>query len=116
MVNEAVSIGNIRLVTKLIPNADIDELVKIAGELTTNKDMVVLLASGSTEVNIVGAAGDNALAAGANAGKIVREMSGVVGGGGGGKPAMARGGGTDASKIDAALETGHNMLVEQISN
>ncbi|WP_342305977.1 alanine--tRNA ligase [Methanolobus sp. ZRKC5] len=116
MANEAVNIGNIRLVAKVIPNVDIDELVKIAGELTINKDMVVLLASDSAGVKIVGAAGDDALTAGANAGKIVREMSGVVGGGGGGKPGMARGGGIDASKINSALEAGRNMLAEQISN
>ncbi len=116
MANEAVIIGGMRLVAKVIPNADIDELVKIAGELTINKDMVVLLASDSAGVKIVGAAGDDALKAGADAGKIVRAMSGVVGGGGGGKPGMARGGGVDASKIDEALESGHKLLEEQISN
>ncbi|WP_319508466.1 alanine--tRNA ligase [uncultured Methanolobus sp.] len=116
MANEAVIIGGMRLVAKVIPNADIDELVKIAGELTTNKDMVVLLASDSAGVKIVGAAGDDALKAGADAGKIVRAMSGVVGGGGGGKPGMARGGGVDASKIDEAIESGRNLLEEQISN
>ncbi|WP_094228057.1 alanine--tRNA ligase [Methanolobus psychrotolerans] len=116
MANEAVSIGALRLVATFIPNADIDELVKIAGELATNKDMVVLLASDSAGVKIVGAAGDDALNAGADAGKIVRKMSEILGGGGGGKPAMARGGGIDASKICEALETGRNLLEEQISN
>ncbi|WP_406671056.1 alanine--tRNA ligase [Methanolobus sp. ZRKC4] len=116
MANEAVNIGNIRLVAKVIPNVDIDELVKIAGELTINKDMVVLLASDAEGVKIVAAAGDDALKAGADAGSIVREMSKVVGGGGGGRPNMARGGGIDASKINSALEAGRNMLAEQISN
>ncbi|WP_340819106.1 alanine--tRNA ligase [Methanolobus sp. WCC4] len=115
MANEAVSIGDIRLVATTIPNADIDELVKIAGELTTNEDMVVLLASDSAGVKIVGAAGEEALKAGANAGQLVRKMSEVVGGGGGGKPAMARGGGTDASKIDDSLEAGRTLLEEQIN-
>jgi alanyl-tRNA synthetase len=101
-------------VAKFIPSADIDELVRIAGELVNNKDMVVILVSDSAGVKIVGAAGDDALKAGADAGKIIREMSGIVGGGGGGKPAMARGGGVDASKIDEALETGRNMLEEQL--
>ena len=116
MANEAAIIGGLRLVAKVIPNADIDELVKIAGELTTNKDTVVLLASDSEGVKIVGAAGDDALKAGADAGKIVRAMSAIVGGGGGGKPGMARGGGIDVSKIGEALESGRNLLEEQISN
>ena len=115
MANEAVSIGDLRLVATMIPNADIDELVKIAGELTTNRDMVVLLTSDSAGVKIVGAAGDDALKLGANAGQLVRKMSEVVGGGGGGKPAMARGGGTDASKVDEALEAGRKLLEEQIN-
>lgn len=116
MVNEAVSIGKLRLVAASVPNADIDELVKIAGELTINKDLVVLLVSDSSGVKIAGAAGEDALKAGADAGQIVRKMSEVVGGGGGGKPAMARGGGTDASKIEEALETGRKLLEGQIHN
>jgi alanyl-tRNA synthetase len=116
MANEAVNVAGMRLVAACISNADIDELVKIAGELTTNKDMVVLLASESGGVKIVGAAGEDALKAGADAGKIVRAMSQTVGGGGGGKPAMARGGGVDASKIDEALAAGQSLLEEQLNN
>ena len=39
-------------------------------------------------------------------------MSKLVGGGGGGKPAIAQGGGTDADKIDEALEVGVGMVGE----
>jgi alanyl-tRNA synthetase len=116
MANEAVNIGDVRLVAAVVPNADIDELVKIAGELATNKDIVVLLASDSAGVKIAGAAGVDSLKAGADAGKLVRKMSEIVGGGGGGKPGMARGGGEDVDKIDEALEVGRNLLEEQISN
>jgi alanyl-tRNA synthetase len=116
MTNEAVDVAGMRLVAKCIPNADIDELVKIAGELTSSKDLVVLLASDAGGVKIVGAAGEDALKAGADAGKIVRAMSQVVGGGGGGKPAMARGGGVDASKIDEAFAAGQSLLGDQLNN
>ena len=44
-----------------------------------------------------------------NSGSIVREMSKLVGGGGG-KPAIAQGGGTDAGKIDEALEVGVGIV------
>nr|WP_321496441.1 alanine--tRNA ligase [uncultured Methanolobus sp.] len=116
MANEAVNVAGMRLVAACIPTADIDELVKIAGELTTSTDMVVLLASEAGGVKIVGAAGEDALKAGADAGKIVRIMSQIVGGGGGGKPAMARGGGVDAGKIDEALAAGQSLLEEQLNN
>jgi alanyl-tRNA synthetase len=39
-----------------------------------------------------------------HAGKIIGEVSGAIGGRGGGKPDMAQGGGSDAGKLDAALE------------
>ncbi len=116
MANEAVDVGSIRLVATVLPDTDIDELVKIAGELTVSKDLVVLLASDSGGVKIVGAAGEDAMKAGADSGKLVRKMSEIVGGGGGGKPSLARGGGTDAGRIDEALEAGRRLLEEQISS
>lgn len=45
-----------------------------------------------------------------NSGAMVREMSKLVGGGGGGKPGIAQGGGTDAGKIEEALEKGVEMV------
>ncbi|MDW7732052.1 MAG: alanine--tRNA ligase [Methanolobus sp.] len=114
MINDALNIGNVRVVASLIPNADVEELVKVAGELTQKKDVVAILASDAEGVKIVAAAGDDALKAGADAGSIVREMSGVVGGGGGGRPNMARGGGTDPLRINDSLECGVSLLKEQL--
>ncbi|MCX9075674.1 MAG: DHHA1 domain-containing protein [Candidatus Methanoperedens sp.] len=51
-----------------------------------------------------------------NAGAIVREMSKIVGGGGGGKPGIAQGGGTDAQKIEEALEMGVKMVKEKLNS
>ncbi|QLC50653.1 alanine--tRNA ligase [Methanolobus zinderi] len=114
MVNDARDVEGLRVIASLIPNADADELVKIAGELTQNGDVVAILASDGESVKIVAAAGDDALKAGANAGSIVREMSKVVGGGGGGRPNMARGGGTDSQKVDDSLECGVSVLKGQL--
>ena len=41
---------------------------------------------------------------GHSAGNIVRKVAQATGGGGGGKPGMAQGGGTDATKLERALE------------
>lgn len=49
------------------------------------------------------ATNDAARAAGVKAGALVRLAAGILGGGGGGKDDVAQGGGTDASKVDAAL-------------
>ena len=40
---------------------------------------------------------------GVKAGDLIKEVAPIVGGKGGGRPDMAQGGGTDATKIDDAL-------------
>jgi alanyl-tRNA synthetase len=45
-----------------------------------------------------------------HAGKIIGEVSSSVGGKGGGRPDMAQGGGTDAGKLDAALERVYTLV------
>ncbi|MBN2110275.1 MAG: alanine--tRNA ligase, partial [Methanosarcinaceae archaeon] len=114
MVNDALNIDGIRVVASLLPNADVEELVKVAGELTRDEGVVAILASDLDGVKIVVAAGDVALKAGADAGSIVRKMSKVVGGGGGGRANMARGGGTDPLKVNDSLEYGVSILKEQL--
>jgi alanyl-tRNA synthetase len=44
------------------------------------------------------------------AGKIVQEIAPIVGGRGGGKPDMAEGGGTDASKLNDALQASYGVV------
>ena len=55
-----------------------------------------------------------AVAAGADAGAVMKVAAPLVGGGGGGKPNLARAGGKDASGIPAALEAGLAVLAEQL--
>jgi alanyl-tRNA synthetase len=60
---------------------------------------------------IFAAAGtDDAVAAGFDAGAAVRAIAPVLGGRGGGKPAMAQGGGEEASGIDEALRIARDTL------
>jgi alanyl-tRNA synthetase len=76
------------------------------------KSGVVLVASGEE--------GKVALALGVSpdlkdrlkAGDLVREISALVGGKGGGRPDFAQGGGTDASKLDAAIERLYALIGE----
>jgi alanyl-tRNA synthetase len=97
-------------VAQNVDHADIEELVKIAGELTQDDDVMALLISDFEGVKIVAAAGKKAVAKGADAGKVVREMSRIVGGGGGGRSDMARGGGVDPTKAAEAMEKGISLI------
>lgn len=51
---------------------------------------------------------------GVHCGKIIKDITAVAGGRGGGKPDMAQGGGSDASKIDDALAKVDEIVAEQI--
>lgn len=59
---------------------------------------------------ILAAADDAAVAAGFNAGSVVKQIAPLVDGRGGGKPAMAQAGGRDATGIAAALEEARRIL------
>ncbi len=65
---------------------------------------VVLVGENEGAVLLLAAASDAAVAAGFDAGAVIREMAPHVRGRGGGKPAMAQGGGEDPAGIEAALE------------
>jgi alanyl-tRNA synthetase len=110
MMGDAVDINDLKVLSKKIPHADVEELIKVATEFSKNDNVVAILASDVGGVKIVVAAGEHAQKLGVNAGAIVREMSKLVGGGGGGKPGIAQGGGTDVRKIDEALERGVEMV------
>ena len=49
-----------------------------------------------------------------SAGKIVQEIAPIVSGRGGGKPDMAEGGGTDASKLNDALEASYGVVEKML--
>ncbi len=75
-------------------------------------DAAVLVTSDSESGKpiFVAAGSDTAVKAGFDAGAVVRTIAPLLGGRGGGKPAMAQGGGEDASQIDTALDAARRTL------
>jgi alanyl-tRNA synthetase len=114
MMGDAVDINDLKVLSKKIPHADVEELIKVATEFSKDDNVVAILASDVGGGKIVVAAGARAQKMGVNAGAIVREMSKLVGGGGGGKPGIAQGGGTDVGRIEEALERGVEMVSETL--
>ncbi len=66
--------------------------------------IAVLAAVNGGKATFACACGKDAIAKGANAGKIVRAVAQIAGGNGGGRPDSAMAGGKDVSKIPEALE------------
>ena len=77
----------------------------------TEPGAVVLAAVKDDRPILMAAGSDEAVAAGFNAGAVIKAIAPCVKGGGGGKPTMAQAGGKDASGIDAALAAAKEMLL-----
>jgi alanyl-tRNA synthetase len=71
---------------------EVPDLLLVLGHMSDGKPMITV------------ALGDAVLAAGHNAGTIVRELAKEIKGGGGGQPFYATAGGSDASGLKIALE------------
>ena len=81
------------------------ELVTVASAVAERGGVAVLIST-AEGVGVVAASGTDKV----NAGKVVSEVCAVVGGKGGGKPAMAQGAGSDASKTGAALAKAETLV------
>ena len=108
----AVSVGSVKLVTYLAEGMEIDAARSLSDKIKAeNNDMVAVLAVKSGDkLNFIAAAGKDAVAAGAHAGKIVGAVAAVTGGKGGGRPDNAMAGGRDADKVAEALESAKATL------
>ena len=73
---------------------------------------VVLGARDGERVQLVASITPEAVEAGLDAAAVIRPSAPIVGGGGGGRPAMARAGGKDASRLDEALDAARSLLAE----
>jgi alanyl-tRNA synthetase len=102
------SVGSYKVLTQEIADASSieglrDLAIKLREELSSESCVVALAASIESKPVIIVTVNQLAQKQGAKAGDLVRLASQILGGGGGGKPDIAQGGGTDASKISSAL-------------
>ncbi len=111
LLEKAVSVKGLRLITaklSLKPDA-----LRALGDTfkAENPDVVAVLAAvNDGKINFAVSCGKDAVAAGANAGKIVKAVSTLCGGGGGGRPDSATAGGKGISKLGEALEAVKDMI------
>ena len=95
----------------LVPDAEtVDDLREWADALRKTVPAVVLAGVAGGKVLLLAAGSAKAVAAGFDAGAVIKAMAPHVGGRGGGKPAMAQGGGEDASGVEAALDAARVLV------
>jgi alanyl-tRNA synthetase len=105
----AAQVGPVRVVAHRADGAgggDVRNLaMDVRGRLPQGEPgVVVIIGQAGGKVSVVAATNDEARARGLSAGELVRAVGPLLGGKGGGKDDVAQGGGTDASRIDEALE------------
>ncbi|WP_342720267.1 alanine--tRNA ligase [Acidovorax sp. FHTAMBA] len=115
LVNQAVDVKGIKVLAAALPGADAktlrDTMDKLKDKLKTAA--IVLAAVDGDKVQI--AAGVTADSVGkVKAGELVNFVAQQVGGKGGGKPDMAMAGGTDASRLPAALASVAGWVTQQL--
>ncbi len=106
MMTDIRHLNGVNVLTSSVDGMSADELKSMAdtAKAQMTDGVVVFASKAEGKVTLVAMAMDGAVAKGVHCGNIIKEISAVCGGRGGGKPAMAQGGGTDASKVDEALE------------
>ncbi len=81
----------------------------------SDPNIIAVIFEVSERVQVVAAAGDQAVKAGVNAGQIVSEASKLLGGGGGGRPFFATGGGSSKDKVDEAIKAAEQVVTKQLN-
>ncbi len=112
---KAVIVGTVRLIlAKTGKRRGIDP-VEVANRLKeSDPKIIAVIFEVSERVQVVAAAGNEAVKAGINSGHIVSEASKVLGGGGGGRPFFATGGGSSKDRVDEALRIAEQIITEQL--
>ena len=110
----AVDVNDVQLVVYYAGELDANGLRSMAETARDSAPNTVAVIAGSNAekgtCSFACACGKEAIASGAHAGNIVREVAKVAGGSGGGKPDMAMAGGKEIAKIDDALMSAKEIL------
>ena len=105
IVNEFEEINGKHVLLKQVKGLDKDMFSKLFDSLkVVHESSIVVLANVMEErIQLIAYVSKNLIPT-YNAGKIIKELTGVIGGSGGGRPDVAQGGGKDASKISEAFD------------
>ncbi|AFZ05634.1 alanyl-tRNA synthetase [Oscillatoria nigro-viridis PCC 7112] len=115
LLSAAEDLGEFKIIVAQLGDVDAEAL-KTAAERLQQKlgSAAVVLASipEPDKVSLVAAFSPQVNKKGLQAGKFIGGIAQICGGKGGGRPNLAQAGGRDASKLQEALESARNLLVE----
>ncbi|MFY9379083.1 MAG: DHHA1 domain-containing protein, partial [Acutalibacteraceae bacterium] len=117
-LENAKDINGIKLITAIVSDTAPNDLRTICDSAKQNGDNIVVIVAGTQpkkgSVNFACACGKDAVAKGAHAGNIVREVAKIANGSGGGKPDSAMAGAKDMSKTQDAIKSAESIVASMI--
>ena len=114
LLSEAVVVKGIKVLAAAV-EVDDAKVLRDTGDALRDKlgsGVVVLAGTGGGEIKLVAMVTKD-LTDRFHAGKLLQSVAEVVGGRGGGRPDMAQGGGTDATKVPEALARAVELVKQQ---
>ncbi len=116
VMNNVQEIHGVKVLAAKVPEMDMNAIRSLGDSLKEKLgEGVIMLASAfDGKVNLIAMATDGAMAKGAHAGNLIKEVAACVGGGGGGRPNMAQAGGKNPAGIDDAIAKASAVLAAQI--
>lgn len=116
ILNKYEEINGTKVFTIKLKDTDANTLRDIADRIKDkNPSCIIILASEfEGKVLFVASVTKDLNQKGIQAGNIVKQAAQIAGGGGGGRPDFAQAGGKDISKIDEALSTAKESLINQL--
>ncbi|HEY5475427.1 MAG TPA: alanine--tRNA ligase [Tepidiformaceae bacterium] len=117
LIDAARKVGSGHLVVARVQASSSEALKEIADRVrdSLKPSLVILGAEVEGRPAFLAAATPDLVAAGVNAGNLIREVAKVAGGGGGGRPDIAQAGAKDLSKLDAALAEAQRLGIAALS-
>ena len=95
---------------------EMDDLLTISDQIKSrlgDAAAIVLGARSDGKAMLVASLASGAIAAGLNAGAIIKQIAPLVDGAGGGRDGMARAGGKNPQGLDAALRAARTLIAER---
>ncbi len=105
LIQEAESIGEVKLAIKKFQNIEVELLKKAADEFRqkSNSGMLLMINQVDSKLNFILTITDDLIKKGLHAGNLVKELAKITQGGGGGRAHLATAGGKNPEKLDEAI-------------
>ena len=115
-LEQAKAIGSVKFVSAQFAGAPMDAL-RAAGDNLVSQDpsvLVLLSSEKDGKLQLAASCGKDALQAGVHCGKLLKEISPIVGGGGGGRPDSATSGGKNPAALPEAFSAAEKVIAAQV--